>query len=118
MLQYPWDRVFHALADPTRLAIVEALMRGPKSVGELHAPFAVSLAAVGQHVQLLETTGLVRSEKIGRTRVVRLEPARLLEVERWFSNHRARWESRFDALGCLLAEEESSPREKREGKRK
>jgi DNA-binding transcriptional ArsR family regulator len=101
------DRLFHALADPNRLAIVERLSRGPASVSELARPLPMSLPAVVQHLQVLETTGLVRSEKVGRVRTCRIEPAALRPVERWINARRSTWESRFDRLGEYLAEGEN-----------
>jgi len=99
------DRVFHALSDPTRLAMVERLSLGPATVTELAAPFDVTLSAIGQHLRLLEDTGLVHTHKAGRVRTVELARERMAEVETWFANHRARWVSRLDALGDLLADE-------------
>jgi DNA-binding transcriptional ArsR family regulator len=107
------DRVFHALADPTRRAIVERLTGGAMSMSDLAAPFSMSLSAVGQHVQVLETSGLVRSEKIGRVRTIELRPKTLGAAERWFSRHRARWERRLDRLGMLLAEPDEAPKTRR-----
>jgi DNA-binding transcriptional ArsR family regulator len=106
--QSPLDRVFHALADPTRRAIVERLAGGPASVSELAAPFAVTLSAVGQHVGLLEASGLVRTAKRGRVRTVELRPEALDRAARWFGAHRARWERRLDRLGAVLGEPEPS----------
>ena len=103
------DRLFHALADPNRLAIVERLSRGPASVSELARPLPMSLPAVVQHLQVLETTGLVRSEKVGRVRTCRIEPAALRPVEQWISARRSSWERRFDRLGDYLAEDENEP---------
>lgn len=106
MLNYsapPLERIFHALADPTRLAVVERLGQGQLAVGELAKPFALSLPAVLQHLQILEASGLVRTEKIGRTRMCRLEPAALEAVERWVAGRRAVWERHFDRLGEYLA---------------
>jgi len=106
MLNYsalPLDRIFHALADPTRRAVVERLGAEPLAVGELAKPFALSLPAVLQHLQILEASGLVRTEKIGRTRMCRLEPAALEAVERWVAGRRAVWERHFDRLGEYLA---------------
>jgi DNA-binding transcriptional ArsR family regulator len=100
------DDVFHALADPTRRAIVERLTQGSASVSDLAAPFDVTLAAIGQHLKLLEACGVVRTNKSGRTRTVELSPQRLIAAERWFTQHRERWERRFDRLGDLLAEED------------
>jgi DNA-binding transcriptional ArsR family regulator len=96
------DAVFHALSDPTRRAIVERLAKGPASVSELAEPFAVSLAAIGQHVQVLENAGVVRSAKAGRVRTVAVAPKALAAAERWFASHRARWEQRLDRLGAVL----------------
>jgi DNA-binding transcriptional ArsR family regulator len=75
------DRVFHALADPNRRVIVERLSRGPASVSELARPLPMSLPTVVQHLHVLEASGLVRSEKIGRVRTCRVEPAALQPVE-------------------------------------
>lgn len=109
------DLVFHALADPTRRAMVERLMAGPASVSELAAPFPVSLSAIGQHVQLLEVSGLVRTSKVGRVRRVKLAPEALSAAERWFAGHRRRWERRLDRLGDVLEASEpvSNPRRSR-----
>jgi DNA-binding transcriptional ArsR family regulator len=98
------DRVFHALGDPTRRAIVETLSERPQSVSRLAAPLAITLAAVVQHLQILEECGLVRSEKAGRVRTCQIEPGGLSVVEKWISERRAIWERRFDRLGDLLAE--------------
>lgn len=106
MLQYgDLDRVFHALSDPTRRALVERLLNGPSSVSELAAPHPMSLAAIGQHIQLLESCGIVRSEKTGRTRTVSVVPETLQAAEHWFIKHRQAWERRFDRLGRLLEDE-------------
>ena len=83
------DRVFHALADPGRRLMLERLGRGPASVSELGRPLSMSLAAVVQHVQILETSGLVRTQKVGRTRTCSLNPATLRSAERWMSERRA-----------------------------
>lgn len=98
------DRVFHALAEPTRRAIVERLSTGPSSVSELAKPFDMTLAAVVQHLQVLEQSGLVRSEKVGRTRTCRIEPSGLDVAARWLAERRALWERRFDRLGEILGE--------------
>ena len=100
----PLDRVFQALADPSRRSMVERLSRGPASVSELARPFAMSLAAVVQHVQVLEACGLVRSEKVGRVRTCQIAPATLRSAERWIAERRGAWERRLDALGEFLAE--------------
>ena len=103
------DRLFQALADPNRLGIVEQLSRGPASVSELARPLPMSLPAVVQHLQVLETSGLVRSEKVGRVRTCRIEPAALRPVEQWISARRSSWERRFDRLGDYIAEDENAP---------
>ncbi|MDQ0392982.1 ArsR/SmtB family transcription factor [Labrys monachus] len=101
--QTPLDLVFHALSDPTRRAIVERLSLGPASVSELAQPVAMSLPSVMQHLQILESSGLVRSEKVGRVRTCRVEPTALQAVERWVNERRQRWEQRLDRLGDYLA---------------
>jgi DNA-binding transcriptional ArsR family regulator len=98
------DRVFHALADPSRRAMVDRLTRAPASVSELAEPFHMTLAAVVQHLKVLEDSGLVRTEKVGRVRTCRLEPKVLSSAEDWFAKRRELWESRLDRLGDLLAE--------------
>jgi DNA-binding transcriptional ArsR family regulator len=100
----PLDRVFQALADPSRRVMVERLSRGPASVSELAEPLAMTLAAVVQHVQVLEASGLVRSEKVGRVRTCHIEPAALRTAERWIAERRTSWERRLDRLGDYLAE--------------
>jgi len=84
----PIDRVFHALADPTRRLMVERLGQGPASVSELATPFAMSLPAVVQHLQVLEASGLVQSKKAGRVRTCRIAPAVLGMVEDWLAARR------------------------------
>jgi DNA-binding transcriptional ArsR family regulator len=96
------DRLFHALADPGRRVIVERLVHGPASVSEIAQPLAMSLPAVLQHLQVLEASGLVRSEKSGRVRTCRLEPAGLSEAEAWVAARRTEWERRLDRLGDYL----------------
>jgi DNA-binding transcriptional ArsR family regulator len=100
------DRVFHALGDPTRRAIVDKLSRGPITVSQLAKPLAITLAAVVQHMQVLEECGLIRTEKVGRVRTCSLEPEALSAAEQWIRNRRSTWERRFDRLGDLLAEDE------------
>lgn len=101
------DVVFAALADPSRRTMVERLSRGPASVSDLAQPLDMSLPAVMQHLQVLETSGLVRSEKTGRVRMCRIEPRALQTAESWFTRRRAMWERRFDRLEALLAEEDT-----------
>jgi DNA-binding transcriptional ArsR family regulator len=98
------DRVFHALGDPTRRAIVEKLSAGPISVSRLAKPLDMTLAAVVQHLQVLEASGLVETEKVGRVRTCRIEPKGFSVAERWISERRLLWERRFDRLGKLLGE--------------
>jgi DNA-binding transcriptional ArsR family regulator len=93
------DLTFQALADPTRRAMVERLSQGPASVSELARPFAMSLPAVVQHLQLLEASGLVASEKVGRVRTCRIEPAALSLAEQWINQRRIAWGQRLDRLG-------------------
>jgi DNA-binding transcriptional ArsR family regulator len=100
----PVDRIFHALADPSRRLIVERLSRGPASVSELAQPLPMTLPAVVQHLQVLEGSGLVCSEKVGRVRTCRIEPVALRPVERWIGERRSSWEQRLDRLGEYLAE--------------
>lgn len=100
------DRVFHALADPNRMAMLDKLSFAPYSISELAKDFPMSLAAVGQHVQILEDSGLVKTQKIGRVRTCRLVTERLNEVEQWITEKRALWERRFDLLQKLVEEEE------------
>ena len=104
----PLDRVFQALADPSRRRMVERLSRGPASVSELARPFSMSLAAVVQHVQVLEACGLVRSEKVGRVRTCQISTATLRSAEHWIAERRNTWERRLDALGEYLAESDGS----------
>jgi DNA-binding transcriptional ArsR family regulator len=107
------DRTFQALADPTRRGIVERLCRGPASVSEIAKPLDMTLSAVVQHLQVLETSGLVRSEKAGRVRTCRIEPAALRSAENWIASRRANWERRLDRLGDWLAETDDPPKKRR-----
>lgn len=97
------DLLFQALADPSRRSMVERLSRGSASVSELARPLTMSLPAVIQHLQVLETSGLVRSEKVGRVRTCRIEPVALQAAERWIADRRAGWENRLDRLGDYLS---------------
>jgi DNA-binding transcriptional ArsR family regulator len=90
------DQVFAALADPTRRAIVMRLCAGEASVGELADPFEMALPSFMKHIHVLETSGLVLSEKSGRVRTCRLSPDALLSAEDWFQHQRAIWEARLD----------------------
>jgi DNA-binding transcriptional ArsR family regulator len=100
------DRVFQALADPTRRDLVDRLSRGPASVSDLARPLPMTLAAVVQHLQVLEASGLVRSEKVGRVRTFTMSPAALRTAEQWIAERRNIWERRLDRLGEILAEPE------------
>jgi DNA-binding transcriptional ArsR family regulator len=97
-------RIFHALGDPTRRAIVERLGDGPVTVSQLAAPLQMTLAAVVQHLQVLEESGMVRTEKVGRVRTCRINPKGLDLVQRWVAARRSIWENRFVRLGDLLTE--------------
>jgi len=99
------DRVFHALGDPTRRAILERVSQGPVSVSTLAKPLRITVAAAVQHVQVLEKSGLVHTTKIGRVRTCRMEAKGLSVAEQWINERRSLWERRFDRLGDLLAEE-------------
>jgi DNA-binding transcriptional ArsR family regulator len=101
------DRTFMALADPSRRTIVERLARGPLSVSALAAPLAMSLSAVVQHLAVLEASGLVASEKVGRVRTCRIAPQALTAAERWISERKTTWEQRLDRLGDVLAEDDA-----------
>lgn len=97
-------QVFHALGDATRRALLERLSEGPVSVSRLAEPLDMTLAAVVQHLQILEESGLVHTEKIGRVRTCQIEPAGLSAAERWIADRRTAWERRLDRLGKLLEE--------------
>lgn len=97
--------MFHALTDPVRRDMLERLTAGPATVSQLAEPFDMSLPAVMQHLKVLEAAGLVSTEKIGRVRTCRLEPAALREAEQWIGQRRTPWEHRLDRLGQALAEE-------------
>jgi DNA-binding transcriptional ArsR family regulator len=100
------DRLFHALGDPTRRAILDRLSRGPLSVSELAAPLGITLTAVTQHMQILEECGLAHTEKLGRVRTCRIEPSGFDALDHWIRDHRTMWERRLDRLGALLEEDE------------
>ena len=101
-----FDKLFHALGDPTRRAIVDALVARPASVSKLAAPLGITLTAVMQHLEILEEAGLVHTEKLGRVRVCSLETGGFRELERWIREHRTPWERKLDRLGEILGEEE------------
>ncbi|HUA76656.1 MAG TPA: metalloregulator ArsR/SmtB family transcription factor [Acetobacteraceae bacterium] len=101
------DRLFHALADPARRAIVERLSRGPAAVSELARPLPMSLPAAMQHLEVLQAAGLVRTQKVGRVRTCAIEPKALSLAEQWINARRVSWERRLDRLGEYLKTMES-----------
>ena len=117
VLNHSIDRVFAALSDSTRRGLLERLSRGPASVSALAEPLGITLAAVSQHVQVLEEAGVVRTEKVGRVRTCRIEGAGLRVAERWLSERRLAVESRFDRLDAVLDGEVSSPRRSKKGRK-
>jgi DNA-binding transcriptional ArsR family regulator len=106
------DVRFHAMADPGRRLMLERLSRGPASVSELAQPLDMTLSAVVQHLQVLEASGLVRSQKVGRVRTCRIEPMALRRAEQWIAARRTTWERRLDRLGDYLAEHPEAPDER------
>ncbi|HVY90676.1 MAG TPA: metalloregulator ArsR/SmtB family transcription factor [Hyphomonadaceae bacterium] len=96
------DRTFHALSDPTRRAMVQRLAKGPASVSELAKPLSISLPAVMQHLQVLESSGVVKSQKVGRVRTCSVEPKMLSMAERWIAERRTQWERKLDRLADYL----------------
>lgn len=98
------DALFHALADPARRGMVDRLSRGPASVSQLAEPFTMTLPAVVQHLAVLEKSGLVKSEKVGRVRTCTLNTSVLTQAEVWINQRRTFWENSFDRLGAYLAE--------------
>jgi len=105
------DVLFQALADSSRRAMIDRLICGPASVSELAFPLAMSLPAVVQHLHVLEASGLVRSEKLGRVRTCSIEPVALRAAERWVAERRTAWERSLDRLGGFLAEQPHPPSE-------
>src|SRR5471032_1785171 len=114
------DMAFQALADPTRRLMVERLADGPASVSELARPLDMTLSAVVQHLGVLEASGLVRSQKVGRVRTCRIEPTALQAAERWIIERRATWERRFYHLEDYLAatEEQAKGRQPKARRKK
>lgn len=98
------DHVFHALADPARRSMLERLSAGPASVSELAQPLPMSLSAVGQHLAVLEASGLVKTEKVGRVRTCTLDAGALTQAEKWINERRIGWERKLDRLGDYLAQ--------------
>lgn len=106
--QLQLDRVFHALGDPTRRAVVRRLGQGPASVGELAKPHKMALPSFMQHLAALEKCGLVRSRKLGRVRTYQLVPKPLKAAEKWMVEQRALWEARLDRLDDYLLQMKES----------
>ena len=102
MLNLQLDKTFAALADPAHRAMVERLVRGPATVSELARPLPMSLPAAMLHLKVLEQSGLVTSEKKGRVRTCRIDPARLSLAEQWVGERRRMWEASLDRLGAFL----------------
>ena len=98
-------RVFHALGDPTRRAIVDRLSAAPSSVSRLAGPLDITVTAVAQHLAVLEDCGLVKTQKVGRVRTCRIESAGFDALQGWIAEHRTLWERRLDALGDVIDEE-------------
>jgi DNA-binding transcriptional ArsR family regulator len=98
------DLAFQALADPSRRAMVDRLAQGPATVSELAKPLAMSLPGVMQHLAVLEASGLVVSQKVGRVRTCRIDAKALTQAEHWIAERRAFWERRLDRLGQFLDE--------------
>jgi DNA-binding transcriptional ArsR family regulator len=107
------DDVFGALADPTRRAIIARLSQGEASVGELARPFDMALPSLMKHIRVLETGGLVESEKHGRVRTCRLMPGAMKGAESWLAAQRAIWEARLDRLESYVATLEKKPPRRR-----
>ncbi|MBI1250714.1 MAG: metalloregulator ArsR/SmtB family transcription factor [Alphaproteobacteria bacterium] len=96
------DRVFAALADPTRRAVIARLARGPASVSELAKPLKMSLPAIAPHLKALEQSGFVVSEKVGRVRTCRIDPKQLEAAQTWLAEQRSVWEARFDRMDAFV----------------
>lgn len=112
------DGVFHALADPTRRAMLRSLAAGQRNIGELAAPFRMSLAAASKHVRVLEAAGLVRRRIQGRSHLCRIEPSPLAAADEWLRFYERLWTERLDALDAVLKAEDpaSGPSGPRKGR--
>jgi DNA-binding transcriptional ArsR family regulator len=107
MVQYQQiDRTLAAIADPTRRAILEQLGRGPASISELAEPFGISLTGTKKHVRVLQEAELVRTEKVGRTRLCHIGPRRLEDLATWMESYRRMLEERYNRLDELLARQD------------
>jgi DNA-binding transcriptional ArsR family regulator len=104
------ESVFHGLADPTRLAVITSLARGPAPVSELAAPHHMALPSFLKHLRVLEDAGLVKSQKLGRVRTCTLEIQTIAKVERWIAERKRFWEQQYDQLEAYL--DLSAPEEK------
>ena len=102
------DRAFHALADPSRRQMLARMGQGPASVSELARPLKMTLAAVVQHVQVLESSGLVSSQKVGRVRTCSINTDTMRVAEQWLTRSRAEWEQRLDRLEAVLDEQQAA----------
>jgi DNA-binding transcriptional ArsR family regulator len=102
------DGVFHALADPTRRAMLRSLAAGQRTIGELAAPFSMSFAAASKHVRVLEAAGLIRRRVAGRAHVCRLDPAPLAAAEEWLRFYEGFWAGQLDALDAALKAEDAA----------
>ncbi|HSK38388.1 MAG TPA: metalloregulator ArsR/SmtB family transcription factor, partial [Arenibaculum sp.] len=102
------DRVFHALADPTRRAMLRRLAEGERNIGDLAAPFAMSFAAASKHVKVLESAGLVRRRIEGRSHLCRIEPAPLAAADEWLRFYERFWTTKLDVLEALLGAEDAA----------
>lgn len=109
------DQLFHALADPTRRAMLQRLAEGERSVGELAEPFAMSLAAASKHIRVLEQAGLLAREVRGRTHVCRLDAVPLHAGMEWIRHYERYWNARLDALETLLRAEDAASQVTRAG---
>jgi DNA-binding transcriptional ArsR family regulator len=103
------DSVFHALGDATRRSMLRDLSGGERTVGQLAAPFAISLAAASKHIKALESAGLIRREVRGRTHLCRLEPGPLEGAQQWLSFYQRFWTGHLDVLERLLRDADDSP---------
>src|SRR5262245_1525669 len=110
------DRVFHALADPTRRAIMHRLTHSPATVSELAKPFAMAMPSLLQHLRVLEDSRLIRTEKAGRVRTCEMQPSALSVAEGWLAQQRTLWEGRVDRMEAYVATLQS--KEKKHGKRR
>ncbi len=109
------DRVFHALSDPTRRAIVRRLSRGPASVSELAKPLSMAMPSLLQHLHVLEQCRLIRTRKLGRVRTCQMQPAALGAAQAWIADQRAAWETRLGRMDAYVMSLHN--REKKHGKR-